>query len=260
MSAHTTFTETIYKARGKKGNLPAPDASGYYTFMIGALNCYNSIGEYYIAHRVVDLFKESSAFVRRIEAACLYGELGHPRREPGMSYADYYARMIDIYEPNICVHYRKIWLDMNYGRNNPEVGNPEMIAIMAELRPHGPHAAVLQASLDTPDQNTAFSIRSLMDTHQRNGRTERELTSLITFDHVVMPGIKQACKAFAPGVESNGLILQTGQEHVVHRDILRNLVSTDRASNIFAKESSQIVADEIRSLLCKKVNPALLKW
>lgn len=260
MSTVAKFTETIYRDQNKKGVLPAPDSNGYYTLMIGALNCYNTSREYYVANNAIKLFHESSPFMRRIQAGCLYAELGHPRRTPGMSYADFYSRMIDIDEKNVCAHFAEVWLDTSYGRKNPDANNSDMVAIFAKVKPHGPHAATLQASLDTPQQNTSFSIRGITDNHERNGRIERELTTVITFDHVVMPGIPRACKAFAPGLESSNLVLESGQDVVVQYDLLKNVVSHIRRPGSVATESSRMVADELRQLFDKQKAAALPKW
>ena len=64
MSDIVTFTETIFTAKGKEGILPGPDSDGYHTVVLGGLNCYNSAGEYYTADRVIDMFRDSSVFMR----------------------------------------------------------------------------------------------------------------------------------------------------------------------------------------------------
>ena len=132
-----TFTETIFSAKAKEGVLPGPDSDGYYTVVLGGLNCYNSAGEYYVADNVIDMFRESSVFMRRVKNASLFSEVGHPRRVPGMSFNDFYSRIIDIVDTNICGHISEVSLDMAFGQKNPELKSPEMIAIMGKVKPAG---------------------------------------------------------------------------------------------------------------------------
>ena len=255
------FTETIFRDQNKKGVLPKPDENGYYTIMVGALNCFNSAGEFYVAKNSIKLFQESSPFMRRIQSGCLFSELGHPRREKGMSYTDYYQRMIDIVDTNVCAHFSEVWLDTDYGRKHPECGQPDMIAIFAKVKPHGPHADTLRSSLETAQINTAFSIRGITDNFERNGRIERELTCVFTFDHVVMPGIKRACKAFAPGLESDSsLILETGQDVFIQKELLRDVVMRKDERSSFATESSRLIMEELRPLVQVTQKPVLAKW
>ena len=173
-----TFTETIFSAKAKEGVLPGPDSDGYYTVVLGGLNCYNSAGEYYVADNVIDMFRESSVFMRRVKNASLFSEVGHPRRVPGMSFNDFYSRIIDIVDTNICGHISEVSLDMAFGQKNPELKSPEMIAIMGKVKPAGAQAETLRLSLENRKQNTAFSIRGLTENKERNGRVERHLPAV----------------------------------------------------------------------------------
>jgi hypothetical protein len=121
-------------AAGKKGILP-PDADGYYTMPVGALNVFNSSGQYYVLEGAKQLFDSSSIFQRRVANGCSKGEMGHPKREPKMTMDDYMTRILTIEETNVCCHFRKFWLDETFGKKNPQFKNPDMVAIMAELKP-----------------------------------------------------------------------------------------------------------------------------
>ncbi len=256
MSDIVTFTETIFTAKGKEGVLPGPDSDGYHTVVLGGLNCYNSAGEYYTAERVIDIFRDSSVFMRRVKNGALYAEVGHPRRQPGMSMSDFYARIIDILDTNICAHISEVSLDLKFGMKNPELKCPEMIAIMGKVKPAGAKAEVMKLSLESRKQNTAFSVRGITNNHERNGRVERELTRVVTFDHVVEPGIKAACKAFVPGLES---YIQTSHAELLDETIFRQTVERMIQSGSVATESSREFYQDLAASLKAQTKTAGFK-
>jgi hypothetical protein len=243
------FTQTVYN--GKKGILPPPDADGYHTVIVGALNTCNNAGEYYVGTGVVEAFANSSVFQDRVKSGCLYAEVGHPIKEPGMSFTDYYSRVLTIHEKFICGHFSEVWLDLEYGRNNKHLNNPEMIAIFAKVKPCGIHAQVLQTSLETPQQNTSFSIRGITANAERNGRLERTLTNIITFDHVYKPGIHVASKSSVPGLESDTPKLDTLAETPILEDMLMGCLTAK--SGVFAQESNHGLRDEVIHTLNNRI-------
>lgn len=258
MSDIVTFTETIFTAKGKEGILPGPDSDGYHTVVLGGLNCYNSAGEYYTADRVIDMFRDSSVFMRRVKNGSLFAEVGHPRREPGMTMSEFYARIIDILDTNICAHISEVSLDLKFGMKNPDLKCPEMIAIMGKVKPAGPKAETMKLSLENRKQNTAFSVRGLTNNHERNGRIERELTRVVTFDHVVEPGIKGACKAFVPGLES---FIETSSQEIVNERIFRETVERMIESGSVATESSrEFYQDLAASLVGQNKTTGFKAW
>lgn len=236
------FTETIFSNNKKKGVL-TPDSDGYYTVLLGGLNTYNSAGEYYVATGVVEMFQGSSHFMRRVHNGALYSELGHPKRQPGMGLEDFYRRIVTIDENNICAHISEVWLDFNFGKEHPEIGNPEFVAIMGKVKPAGPKASGLELSFQNPKENTAFSIRGLTENHDRNGRTERMLTEVITFDNVPEPGIAAACKAYNPAAEA--LQIMEATDVYVNKDLLRTTLQGMSRSGAMATESNRALYNQI---------------
>ncbi len=195
--AVVSFSSTYLASKNKKGVLK-PDSNGYYDVIVGGLNIHNSAGDYYVLNESKDLF-ENSTFKRRIQNGALKGENGHPRREPGMSDDAFLDRFLTIVESNVCVHYSDIWLDFNSVKDS--AGRP-VVAIMAKAKPSGPLAAVLENSLNDPNQNTAFSVRGFTKDIQMGSIKHRILKTIITFDHVVEPGISIATKWNNPALES----------------------------------------------------------
>ena len=252
------FSETIFAAQGKEGRLQGPDSDGYYTLVIGGLNCYNSAGEYYVADGVVEMFQESSHFMRRIKNGALFSEVGHPRKSPGMSHMDFYRRIVDIDEKNVCAHIGEVTLDFSYGRNNAWLKNPDFIAIIGKVKPAGPHAQALERSLQNPKQNTAFSVRGLTDNAEVRGRVERKLTQIVTFDHVNEPGIAAACKAHSPGLESLTVVSQN--DVTIQTDLLRRVLGETHADSRLATEHRRLVCAEILSRLPMPKTPDFKAW
>lgn len=255
------FTESVYTENDKKGIL-TPDSNGYYTVVVGALNTYNSVGEYYTAKGALELFENSSHFMRRIKNGALYSELGHPKKHPNMSMEDFYNRIIQIEETNICGHFSEIWLDTNFGKNHPNLNNPELIAIYAKVKPAGPKANALQLALENPKQNAAFSVRGLTENKFTNGRVERRLTNIITFDYVTEPGISVADKVMAPGLEqlkSNKYLIKEITDTIVDKDILKKVISNN-LSHVSIESNKYNLFNDIIKTLDNNKNNSLAKW
>jgi len=195
------FTEAKLSNTGKKGIL-TPDEHGYYEHVIGGLNTLNSADEYYVADGVTQLFEQSSLFIRRIKNGCLKGELGHPKQAPGMGMKTYMRRIMSIEETNVCVHYADVFLDPNYGKKNPQLRNPHLVAIIAKLKPSGPKAQSLKDSLDNPKENVCFSIRALTKDRMIRGTNYRTIVQIVTWDCVTEPGIAISNKWDSPAMET----------------------------------------------------------
>lgn len=254
------FTETVFSNSGKKGVL-VPDEDGYYEVVVGGLNTINSSGEYYAAERAVALFNTSSTLMRRIKNGALYAELGHPKRHPGMSLDDYYCRIISIEETNICGHFSEITLDPEFGRKHPELNSPNMIAILAKVKPSGAKASALESSLANPKENTSFSIRALCDIKNVGGRNVKTLTNVITFDHVTEGGLQLARKHYAPTVESHkeSPVVTELSETLVDRETLMRVLS--KQDSLVTMEGSRELYNElISSISPKKTKSRLSDW
>ena len=192
------FSCTALSGTGKKGILPK-DEHGYRTVVIGGLNVFNSIGEYYTYDGARQLFEKSNSFMRRVSSGSLFGELGHPKPLPGQSMESYANRVMMIEETNVTSHFSDIWLDFESVKDSK--GRP-MIAIMAKVAPSGAKADALERSLSNPNINTAFSIRAFTEDTYIGGVKNRALKQVITFDHVLESGIEFARKYKSPTLES----------------------------------------------------------
>ena len=248
------FTATRLQAKGKSGIIK-PDADGYYDLVIGALNSFNSAGEYYTLEGAKQLFENSSSFMLRVKNGYLKGELGHPKMLPGMTMNDYVRRILTIDEKNISTHFKEIWLDYDYGKQNPQNGDTNMVAIRAKLKPAGPQGPYLKQSLEDPNDNVSFSIRALTKDYVARGQTFRVLTNIVTWDQVAAPGIAIANKWDSPATESFENIPITEQS-------LKTFIREH--STVAAMESSVAMAHEILSTLTESrpaaKKPLYSKW
>lgn len=256
------FTETIFSNNSKSGIL-TPDADGYYTIVIGALNTYNSAGEFYTAEGALQLFENSSHLMRRIKNGSLYAELGHPKKQPAMTMEAFYQRIITIDEGNVCGHISEVTLDFNYGKNNPQFNNPEMIAIIGKVKPAGSKANALQIAMENPKQNAAFSIRGLTENKFKNGRVERILTNIITWDHVIEPGINVACKAHTPGLESvstESMVVTELTDSIVDRIIFKKVLQNSISTQFATEDSRTLYGDILKSIEGRTKTNKLSSW
>ena len=193
-----SFACTALLGTNKAGILK-PDKDGYYPLVLGALNVYNSAGQFYPYESAKQVFAESSSLMRRIANGACRGEYGHPRMTPGMTTRDFLSRVMDIYEPNVCCHIRKVTVD--YSSVRDEKGRP-VIALIGEVRPCGPMGPALKASLDNPSENVCFSVRSITNDCNVGGTIHKNIRSIVTWDYVNEPGISVAKKWQSPGLES----------------------------------------------------------
>ena len=246
---------------GKKGILK-PDSNGYYELPIGGLNAYNSAGEYYTLNGAEALFSNSALLMRRMGKGVLKSELGHPKKLPGMSDDQYLERIMTIEESNVCAHIKELWLDKNFGSNNPKFNNPNLVAIMAKICPSGPHGDALAKSFANPSENVGFSIRGITNNYYERGKCMRILTNIITFDQVVEWGISVANKWASPSLES--LSLKDNFNIAANEIQLEKIIK--KCSSVSTESTKEIALDCLNTIRMSKsvsqlpVIPIISRW
>jgi hypothetical protein len=254
-----SFTSSRMSMAGKDGVLRC-DSSGYYTVVLGALNVYNSAGEYYIADReALNLFEKSSLFMRRISDGVLKGENGHPKFPVGGKMRDYIERLMTIEETNVISHYRKVWLDPDFGKKNPRFNNSSMVGIMAEVCPSGEKGAALKRSLENPSENVCFSIRAFTKDYQVRGVTQRVLDTIVTWDVVTEPGIAAANKWDSPSLEA----LKIKEDYSRHIDVKDLKTLLESSSGKIATESTKLMLSDLvhrHEVKSKNTTPIISNW
>ncbi len=227
------FGCTSLVGTNKVGSLKQ-DENGYYEMVVGALNMFNSAGQYYVYEQAKELFESSSQLMRRVKRGALRGEYGHPKKQPGMSMDDFAHRVLSIHEEQVCCHHAEMFLDFN--RIKDENGRP-VIAIISKVAPAGPFGHVLERSLKNPKENVCFSIRSFTDDFVDRGVVKRILRTVVTFDYVNEPGIAVAEKFRSPSLENHEeLVFSRGE---IERGIKMN------AQSPVAQESVSLTATEL---------------
>jgi hypothetical protein len=219
------FTCTTLPA-DTKGVLPV-DESGYYTHPIGALDAFNSVGDWYTYQGARNLFESSSIFMMRVKEGTLYGEMGHPKQKPGETMDDYVNRFMMVEETMVSHHFKEIWIDFDSVKK-PD-GSPQ-ITIMAKVKPEGAYGPALESMLKNPSCNTCFSLRGLTDDKLVGGVNQRAIKKIVTFDAVGHSGMKNAKKYYAPTLESYDV--------TVGRDQLISAVKAKRAVSGMAVEAA----------------------
>lgn len=249
-------TIIITSIRQKNDNRKLETNSNGYTLMpLGAINVFNSAGQYYIAdNSVVNILTStSSALMRRVKSGSLRGEVGHPKYIPGMSESDFFIRNLKIYEDNVCLHISEIILKPT--TNNSGFGNDKVIEIWGWVKASGPKADAFERAVNNDLENLALSIRSTTSNSIVNGVIVKRITQIITWDLVNEPGIAVATKWKGLGVESidsqdiiqlelssvantNNTIqecLNCSLESGSEVDMVDELIRNTRSENIFRK-------------------------
>lgn len=210
---------------GKKGVLKK-DADGYREIVVGGLNVYNSMGDYYPYEGVQELFAPNSSLFRRISTGCLKGEEGHPKFLPGMTEDQYAERVMTIEETRVCAHIAEIKLD--FTSVSDELGRP-VVAIIAKMCGSGPYGEALEKSFDNGKENVCFSIRALTENVRIAGKMNRYIRQIITWDRVTEPGISIAKKFNSPALEGfSNIILPPST-------LVETNISTQAFINVFDK-------------------------
>lgn len=190
------FSCTALKGQNKVGTLKQLD-NGYYRMIVGALNMFNSAGQFYTYEEAKSVFEESGALQRRVARGALRGEYGHPR-QGNMNDQQFARRVMDIDEKSVACHHRKI--ELVFDEQTDDRGNP-VVAIYSEVAPNGPYGEFLAKQLENPSENVCFSIRAFTRDYNLMGIKNRALKSVVTFDYVNEPGMSIATKYKNPALE-----------------------------------------------------------
>lgn len=243
-----------------KGELPV-DEHGYRRVVLGALNVNNSVGDLYTGRNAIDMFGSNSCIVRRIEGGGQYIEVDHPSRLPGQTMNDFYNRIFDIEMKNVCGHISKIELDEDFGRNNPEYGNPNIILVIGWVKPFGPYKEMLEDAFNNPLMNLAFSVRGITnDMELPSGLVEREFTHISTWDYVPEPGIKYATRRNAPGLESyrNKPVVTVDNSEILDMDVLTEVLE-EKSNNMALESNVKAYYSDIAKAVTSKKKPVVKK-
>ena len=235
-----TFTLqcTALNGSNKVGKLK-PDASGYYPVVLGGFDIPNPQGHIYPFKAAKQLFVESSTFMRNVDAGTLYGEWGHPKRQPGQTLSNYVKRCSVVHEDNIAFHIKKV--EINDTDVKDEHGNV-VVSVIGWVKGAGPKASEFDNMLSNPDNNVCFSIRAATeDVTNSSGKLDRNITAIITWDFVVFPGLKVAQKYKSPALES----CEESFTEAELMEIRKEVISEANGNFAMEDETALAIVDEI---------------
>lgn len=208
MNDEVSLGNIVLAHSGKKGIL-RPDENGLYELNAGGFNIPNHAGLVYPANDyIISQIEENSDLNRRVKMGYCKMEVEHPEPfvyviENGVKYR---APMTDViqwinrlrsYDPDrICGLISKvIWRP----ENNSDLSKP--IWNLIHCKPFGPRGAEFKESLETPQHNTAVSIRTQISPF-RPGDLQKNVEYWTGYDWVSEPGMVHANKHMTAGCES----------------------------------------------------------
>lgn len=192
-----SFEVTALKGVNRVGNIKRLD-NEYLEVILGALEFDNSGGAVYDQQRVERILSANGMFQKRIAQGYLRGEWGHPKEYDYPVYKHFVQRIHTIDERNWAFHIRKVWINPNFILPNGQ----RICAIMGEIKPTGANNEAFEKILANPDENLAFSIRSMATDRVIGGKIRKFIDNIITWDLVNEPGISCANKYMSPSCES----------------------------------------------------------
>lgn len=225
MSQQISFGNVILAQSGKRGILRPMDDSGYYLINAGGFNIPNRSGITYRANDYIyECMGPESDLSRRVKRGEVYMELDHPPqyylekingqivRTKITDLFEWILRLRTIVMDRVCGHIRKIHWEVTGDKNAP-------IYNRIEATPFGPFKDMLQQSFDTPDINTAVSVRTVTKPQKMGDRT-REVDYFTGYDYVPEPGMDHANKHMTAGLENylHDGALTFGENNEVHTD------------------------------------------
>ncbi len=187
-----------------------PDENGCYEVVLGCVGAPTRAGVIYDETSLINAMRDpTSRFNICLSDGILFGEWGHPDIYLPDGKQDM-RRLLKIDESKQSHLFTKIWIDdkpINMHGNNA-------FPIRAKVKPCGPYGAYLEKSLQDPNINTAFSIRSLCEpmVGPDNQYEYRKVAMVITFDAVGAPGYEIATKRYTSGQEAYNEIRVTRKE------------------------------------------------
>lgn len=250
MSNFVSYAGVSLPSVGKKGILKQLD-NGYYEIILGAFGAFGNGGWLYDEATAIQYMRTNPEFLKLIAEKQLRSEWGHPVRTPGMTDAAWFERVCTILETNWSSHIRKVHLSADTVK---DAKGRSVIAVIGEVTPCGPHSAAFQRSLENPDEDVNYSIRSFAKRNFNTGR--KHISKIITWDSVWTPGIKEASKFNTPSMES-GLNVANALDAVedslyteFHLDNIRSSIGLDNSG--ISMESQQGLVKILNSLTTTK--------
>lgn len=235
-----------------KKTVGKPDENGYYDIVLGAFNIPNTSGVIYRFKAAKKWFESNSLVMKRIRDGQLRSEAGHPQRRPGEKLQDFIARLPQIERARVCAHIKEVRLEAPEGDDGP-------VTVYGKVKPAGPFGPYLKESFENPDENVAFSVRSIVRDVMIGGQLYKDIVTLITWDWVNEPGIKKANKWQSLGIENDNCVVvdEVEELHFTEEDVKEVLKNQEGLGN----EAHEYLVDLANSLgINSNEEPFFKRW
>ena len=216
-----SFGNIVLANSGKKGILK-PNKDGIYRLNAGGFNIPNHAGIVYPANKYIrEQMEANSDLNRRVSMGYCLMEREHPQpffyvEENGVRYRkamtsvlEWINRLRSYDDDNVCGLITKVIF-------RPENPNNLSAPIWNEIdcKPFGKRAEEFRESLETPEHNTAVSIRTQISPF-KPGETRKEVEYWTGYDWVKEPGMIWANKHQSAGCESMLSDFNLGMDNVI---------------------------------------------
>lgn len=254
--------DNMYLSIENDGRKLKPNQDGSYPLILGAVNTFNSRGEYYVEDGVESLLGSRGSFTLVVKGTSIESEVDHPGLKPGMSARDFIRRNLIIDSDNVCGIITDIWLKYTTIREPGADGN--VILIYGNVKPHGKRADHLRKQFERGD-NVAFSIRSFTLDTKNVYPKRKKLQKIITFDNVWKPGIRYAdvnhTMSFSSESAQNISIDIGSEEGKALAHELRDIVERHRSTGVSTEAEDNALAFVADILECSKGGDCIIhKW
>lgn len=232
------------------------DEKGYYKVNFGALNVYNTSGEFYTSKGVEELIKDKSTkLYQKLKDGMLGGEADHPEYVPNMSKQQFFSRNLQIQKKTTSHHIRSIELTPT-DQKSDRPGHGNVILVEGWVKPSdNEHGRALKASLDNPEENTCFSVRSFTEDNMVHGVTIKRILTIVTWDWVTAPGIKLATKWKKLSIESDKVV------SFIVAELMQNDAISPCYNCSLEDAGTRAIANElIESIKTTNTRSVLSKW
>ena len=234
------------------------DKNGYYLVNFGAFNTYNAAGQFYKCdNSTLDYLRSNESILgRRIIKGMLRSEYQHPTYTKCKQISDtrqkaacITQRAVKIDLDRVCAHVKSINFNV-LDRAEKGWERFPIILVNGWVKPAGPYKNELKEALDNPDENVAFSIRSLVKQDVVGMEIVKTIKDISTWDYVFEPGIKVATQWNAVGIENRSCdICVNGVCSNVLKDVL-----------VSAEELDKHTVDRLVMNILKEEDDPLAKW
>jgi hypothetical protein len=204
MSASVLKIESLITTTPRRDKLRIAD-DGSYEIIAGAYNVHNYAGEFYrLTDGVRELFSHEGQYSTKVYMGRGKSEYFHPDYSVFKTEKEVRDRANIIMDERVCGIITKVRL-VDAGFSERGLNQPNIHYVVINIKPDGPFGSRLEASLNDPTHDSAFSVRAWYDEarNQYNHEVVKIHTHIIGYDFVEdRQGVPVANKSTSLSLES----------------------------------------------------------